>query len=235
MKKAIIILSSLSTMAMAANYTWVGPENGQWNVSSNWDINNGYYPQSDSDHAFIGDNKSVIWSGGYYYGASDSITLGQNSVLSLTAGGDIAVNTFTIGRNSAVNWTSDYHLGYLRSFTINYGTFTVDSYGQFNVTTGQKLWYNNKKVTLNGVLDFAEVDPGEGTIRLYTLNGSVDGLNIDYSGLQVINTNDRITYEIKQENNGVSIAYKVAPVPEPATATLSLMALAGLAARRRRR
>lgn len=235
MKKAIIILSSLSTMAMAADYTWVGPENGQWNVSSNWDINNGYYPQSDYDHAFIGDNKSVIWSGGDYYGASNSITLGQNSVLSLTKDGNINVSTFTIGKNSAVNWTNDYDLGYSRSFTINYGTFTADSYGQFNVTTERALWYNGNKVTLNGVLDFAEVDPGEGTIRLYTLNGGVDGLNIDYSGLQVINTNDRITYEIKQENNGVSIAYKVAPVPEPATATLSLMALAGLAARRRRR
>lgn len=233
MKSIFIALLALSGIAMAADYTWVGPENGEWNVSSNWDLNNPYYPQSWYDNAIIGDNKSVVWSGGSYYGNCQAITLGQNSTLNLTAGGDINIGKFTIGGGSQVNWANGYDLGYKCAFSVDYGTFSADSYGSFNVTTGRTLWYNGHTVTLLGTLDFAGVAPGEGTIGLYTLSGGANGQSIDYSGLQVINANEQVTYEIKQENNGVYISYKV--VPEPTTATLSLLALAGLAARRRRK
>jgi len=232
MKKTLIALSALGSIAVAADYTWVGPENGEWDVSSNWDLNNGYYPQSGMDNAIIGDDKSVVWSTGYF-GQSNSITLGENSTLALTANGDIHVGAFTIGGGSKVNWSHDADLGFGNDFTINYGTFTADSYGQFNVATARTLWYNNHIVTLTGTLDFAGISPGEGSIALYTLNGGVSQLNVDYSGLQVINANDRVTYEIKQENNGVYITYSV--IPEPTTATLSLLSLAGLAVRRRRK
>ena len=233
MKKAFISLLALGGVVMAADYTWVGSENGDWATSSNWDLNNGYYPQSDSDHAIIGDNKSVIWSSCQYFGATNIVTLGKDSVLTLTAGGNLNVNTFEIGGGSKVNWSNEYALGFGRGLTIDYGTFSVDSYGQFNVTTGQALWYNSHTVTLVGTLDFANVAPGEGTIELYTLSGGVNGLSLDYSGLKVINTNEFVTYEISQVNNGVAITYNV--IPEPATTTLSLLALAGLAARRRRK
>lgn len=233
MKRTLIALFALSSVAVAANYTWVGPENGAWEVSSNWDINNGYYPQSNSDSAFIGDNKSVVWNSGQYFGASYSVTLGENSTLTLTSGGNLNVSAFTIGKDSKINWSNEYALGYGRDFTINYGTFTADSYGQFNVATNRDLWYNNHTVTLSGILDFEDVAAGEGTIKLYTQSGGLYGNNVNYSGLQVINTNDRVTYEIKHDNSGVYITYNA--VPEPATATLSLLALAGLAARRRRK
>ena len=69
-------------------------------------------------------------------------------------------------------------------------------------------------------------------VFLFALSGGVYNLSVDYSGLEVINANESVTYEIKQVDNGVAIAYSV--IPEPATATLSLPALCGLAARRRR-
>ena len=85
-----------------------------------------------------------------------------------------------------------------------------------------------------GTLDFANIAPGEGTIELYTASSvGVYDLSLDYSGLEVINASEFVTYEIKQLNSGVAITYNV--IPEPATATLSLLALAGLAARRRRK
>lgn len=233
MKNTFIALLALSSIAMAAEYTWVGPENGEWNVPSNWDLNNSYYPQSWFDNAIIGDNKTVVWSGGEYYGSCKAITLGQNSTLNLTAGGDINIGTLTIGGGSVVNWTNSYDLGYQHSLTLDFGTFTADSYGSFNISTDRVLWYNGHAVNLVGTLDFAGITPGEGTIALYTLSGGAYQQNIDYSGLQVINANDNVTYEIKQENNGVYISYKA--VPEPTTATLSLLALVGLAARRRRK
>lgn len=233
MKKSLVFLFALSGAVLAADYTWVGPEGGDWATSANWDLNNGYYPQSDSDHAIIGDNKSVIWSSCQYFGATNIVTLGKNSILTLTANGDLNVNTFEIGGGSKVNWSNDYALGFGRNLTINYGTFSADSYGQFNITTGQSLWYNSHTVSLVGTLDFANVSPGEGTIQLYTLSGGVNGLSVDYRGLNVINANESVIYEIKQVDNGVAIAYNV--IPEPTTATMSLLALAGLAARRRRK
>lgn len=233
MKKSFISLFALSGVVMAANYTWVGPENGDWATPSNWDLNNAYYPQSDYDHAIIGDNKSVIWSACKYFGASNTITLGTNSTLTLTANGNLNVNTIGIGGGSKVNWGNEYALGFGRDLTINYGTFSADSFGQFNITTGQALWYNGHTVSLVGTLDFANVSPGEGIIELYTTSGGVHGISLDYSGLNIINTGEDVTYEIKQVNNGVAITYNV--IPEPTSASLSLLALAGLAARRRRK
>ena len=77
MKKSLVFLFALSGAVLAADYTWVGPEGGDWATSANWDLNNGYYPQSNSDHAIIGDNKSVIWSSCQYFGATNIVTLGN--------------------------------------------------------------------------------------------------------------------------------------------------------------
>lgn len=234
MKKTFASLLLLSSMAMAADYIWVGPDGGSWSTSSNWDIDNNFYPQSDKDTAIIGDDKSVIWNACNYFGKCDSVILGERSILELAAAGNINVRTFTIGGGSQVNWNNDSALGYSRDFTINYGTFTADSYGQFNVLTESALWYNGHTVTLTGTLDFANIAPGEGTINLYTTTAAgVNGFSIDYSGLNVINADGRVTYDIEQVDNGVAISYSV--VPEPSTATLSLLALAGLASRRRRK
>ena len=71
MKKSLVFLFALSGAVLAADYTWVGPEGGDWATSANRDLNNGYYPQSDSDHAIIGDNKSVIRSYCQYFGATN--------------------------------------------------------------------------------------------------------------------------------------------------------------------
>lgn len=190
MKKTFIALLALCGTAMSDNYTWGGSENGERNVSANWDLNNLYYPQSGRDNAIIGDNK--------------------------------------------VNWSNDLAFGFNKDFTMDYGTFTADSYGQFNVTTEQALWYNGHTVTLTGTLDFAGISYGEGTIALFPLNGEVSQFAVDHRGLQVINTNDYVTYKIRQENNGVYII-TCNVIPEPTTAALPLLALAGLAVRHRRK
>ena len=64
---------------------------------------------------------------------------------------------------------------------------------------------------------------------------TLDGLNIDHDTITEVsfNVDDMVqTFDMAYSNAGtVSITL----VPEPATATLSLLALAGLAARRRRK
>lgn len=100
-------------------------------------------------------------------------------------------------------------------------------------TKGTTLIQNNKVISLgaDGVSDY-----GEGNLDFSST--STD----KYSGLQFVNVADpgaNNPYESYTINNSTQYAPNVTfvtkAIPEPTTATLSLLALAGLAARRRRK
>ncbi len=86
---------------------------------------------------------------------------------------------------------------------------------------------------------------GEGATLTLNLNDThgigADGLVWDHRDYKVIAMVDNTAKNLNGDNgkpytlNGISVTANVTVIPEPATATLSLLALAGLAARRRRK
>ena len=83
-----------------------------------------------------------------------------------------------------------------------------------------------------------------GTLNLEANSASDTGvITMDYT--LAANSTQTLTLKVQRTESGAftgfaaitagSLSYTAAPVPEPTTATLSLLALAGLAARRRRR
>ncbi len=86
---------------------------------------------------------------------------------------------------------------------------------------------------------------GEGATLTLNLNDThgigADGLVWDHRDYKVIAMVDNTAKNLNGNNgnpytlNGISVTANVTVIPEPATATLSLLALAGLAARRRRK
>ena len=244
MIRKISILNLLVTCAGIVNadtYTWSGAAgDNMWGNSQNWTNQNGYYPQSDYDSAVINPgNEVIIWSSTQtYHGATNSIELGAGNTIIFEANNgasDLKVSAITLGGGAKFELTGTNAIGYNRDFTINYGTFTADSYGQFDVNmTAGTLWTNGKTITLTGNFDTSGLT-GSGEIVLYDASGlsyNGGGTTFDVSGI-TLNTSEKVTAEIITRDNKVAISYQV--VPEPATATLSLLALCGLAARRRRK
>ncbi len=125
----------------------------------------------------------------------------------------------------AVN--DDWDIAVSEPFTINTSdTFALTVSGSnaylSNLTTGVYINYS-----IEGVEQFWTLESG--AARIYT-NSSANKIQVgevaDLSGLTAVQVQEVATKGTYTVN---------AAVPEPTTATLSLLALAGLAARRRRR
>lgn len=248
MKKIFLSFFSVAIgcvgVANAAVYTWNGAAgDNMWGNSRNWDLNNGYYPQSNSDTAIIRfGNEVIVWSSTQqYHGATASIELGAGNTVRFEANNtsiNLNVSSFTLGGGSMFKLFGSNAIGYGKDFTINYGTFTADSHGLFDANMGGGvLWTNGRTVTLTGNFDATGLE-GSGSITLYDASqithGGGDAV-FDVSGISMTKS-DNVDVDIVTSGNKVVINYTVAPaVPEPTTATLSLLALAGVMVRRSRR
>lgn len=238
------ILCCLSAgLSQAATYVWSGAAgNGIYGDSNNWTVNgapNGYYPQSNSDTAIIGENAGTItWSTGQsYFGATNTVQIDSGSTLLCTTEiGDLNVNSFTLKGNSQLIFESSNALGLGRDFTLNFGTFTAEEHGSWVATNLPSFWTNGKTVTFVGTLDMNNLS-GNGTIELASIKSSQLGgnLNLDLSGLDITG-NNQIQADVTQvtENDIIKVLINYETVPEPATATLSLLGLGGLLLRRKR-
>lgn len=200
---------------------------------------NGYYPQSNSDTAIIGENAGTItWSTGQsYFGATNTVQIDSGSTLLCTTEiGDLNVNSFTLKGNSQLIFESSNALGLGRDFTLNFGTFTAEEHGSWVATNLPSFWTNGKTVTFVGTLDMNNLS-GSGTIELASIKSSQLGgnLNLDLSGLDITG-NNQIQADVTQvtENDIIKVLINYETVPEPATATLSLLGLGGLLLRRKR-
>ena len=138
----------------------------------------------------------------------------------ITIGGSDDSLTLTIGRGKAVDTTSDA-TGIDADTTFNYQGFKTFS------TTIQKGVTYTLTATMTQVANGATYDDGSPKY-----DGMVSGV-LTWDG----GTSSVEAYKSNM-NGGGALVVAVNPgvtVPEPTTATLSLLALAGLAARRRRR
>lgn len=148
---------------------------------------------------------------GYYWNAeSSTISFGR---------GQLADGAFTYKSEDAHQVeSSDSISSYISGGdALTNITIAADSTNQYAHTTAT-VWVNGSEV---GTTDFFYTDGGKG-------ESSVNYLVGDATYGTIYLTNEKLT-------TAEQIANFAAPIPEPATATLSLLALAGLAVRRRRK
>ena len=264
--KMFIAVSALiaagSGVSSAAVYTWTGAAGtSAWETPSNWDLKNGYYPQSSQDTAIIGNEEGtrsydVVWSmTDQYFGATNVITIHKGSTLSVKAQGDDDTGNLAFaelnlyGTFKAENITNA--LGFANDFTVNFGDITQESCGVFDFSgmTG-RLWFNSHTITVTADATVS----GRGTMTLISFAGNTDATAaFDTTGIAVHDAfGESLTLNASAEtldglaegefavlagNSGVSIIYNVAAVPEPSSFGLlaGLGAIALAVSRRKRR
>ena len=151
----------------------------------------------------------------------DSVTEGFNEVrfesnafagMTLAADGE---NSLTLAVNNAVNWNDTSNIN-PNNVTIVLKGFTMEGVGR------GEGWLSNLTIVGNG----------DATASTTQYDGQFTvGTGINVNELLVVDQYKYVTYE--QRANGLYI--RMSNIPEPTTSTLSLLALAAIAARRRRK
>lgn len=124
-------------------------------------------------------------------------------------------NIFNLGENGSVNLTSSANRGQAIGGTNTFNATLVAS-EQGGLTS--RVLANVSNLTLNG------------------LAYNFEGWTLSSEEITEANYMNHIgEYWVSNADNKLTVYYATAPIPEPTTATLSLLALAGLAACRRRK
>ena len=215
MKKTIIALMALAGVAAA-----------QTTITSTWvDLPNTVENFYSGDYVFtfmlddtftLADSGSVL---GVYYGKNATADAGACGIV---LGGTDGALTLSVGRGNTSKAPSNAVVEVDTTFTFN------TSYDSGNGNPN-KITFANTIET--GVLYTLSVTGGNhNMVATLTWDGQTGTPeSLAYSGNMVEgNKNQFMNYA---KNNGIAVV----SVPEPTTATLSLLALAGLAARRRRK
>ena len=239
MKKTIITLMALAGMACAADYT---VEN-VWSADFGTAYQGGY--QVNGSLTSVGTvwdvvaveggvqtsgDKRVHMAGGVYGSWADdfefSITLTLGDPISASNGWPVFAEV--AGNGTSLRFGPYTNAGNYVSLDGSLEKGTTDT--SFSVASGETYTVTLTKIgtALTLAVDGTVVSNG-------TLNGNVSG-NITDIALGGNTTNGyRINETVHSISYGLVTAAESPVVPEPATATLSLLALAGLAARRRRK
>ena len=258
MKKTLITLIALAGMAHA-DFVWNGGESitqELWQTESSWSITGSdSWPSAGTGP---GTPNSNAWSLISVSGASGSISQleGWTLKLALQNGADLTVG-------NVKKFQGGCSIDIDQSSTLTFNSYdggndgertTLNNYGTFNLASSNGSSYNAKIASLTATLT---LDGGTAsgvtasghqilTRNLVTLgsNMSFDGTDTSLEMLSGIAGIDSLTavddltnaevgsYMITKDGNGYSVSYVV---PEPAAASLSLLGLAGLAMRRRRK
>ena len=254
MKKTIITLMALSGVAAADTIT-----SNAFTDTANWTTGSGrgrgQFVVADGRMTLVNSN----WGQAYAnYNLTSAITL--NHETSFTFSIDIVTPTNDQEQViTLVTSSGSYLMGRVygnEAKTVSYGSTTATTVGDkdavtyaFNTEIDTK---NAVNVTPTGTMGTTPVYTTSATG--FTLTGTVSWDGDSYSMLLNDGTNPAMTWDLGATefslekisfygdgaNNTTDVVYSnlalsTAIVPEPATATLSLLALAGLASRRRRK
>ena len=265
MKKTLIALMALAGVASADyiwNGPSGFITSSQWGDKSNWTFDKGSSwnnasvsgPNTDAMYdANIVVNQSITLSGFTLEGYLPKFTVTNNSTFTATfnkfQGASVIVvdsgSTFNLTINgdykdSSAKFTVDGILNLDATDDTAWSTtniFTIGDSGSLTIANANNC---GSSVTLKAQLSGDEA----GVIYTRTLltydNASLTNVEFDFGqgwkdveGGEITGVNQ---YKITNNAQGIYVSYMaVAPIPEPTTATLSLLALAGLAARRRRK
>lgn len=158
-----------------------------------------------------------------YYGSNDggAITLNNKGTFTLgyskrTQGGDgFVMNLFDTGiANLLAENTGGTNTAKITSISAQLTSTAAGIQERILVNKGSGLDY-------------------DGTATTYSFTDANGNVMVAVDSLDALQTATRSSYYVTKDDAGIKVSYVT--VPEPTTATLSLLALAGLAARRRRR
>ena len=231
MKKTIIALMGLASIAGAEQYT------GYFT----WSATNGY--------SFAFDSNGLTMTG-------ITSTVEQKDINSITLGVD--PNTFVVDDTSAytpnVNigtnagtWELSFTLSNTSESSISIETMNLDVF-LFN-NGGNKQVDDSKDRAVTFTLSVIESEDSTqiGTVTMPGYKaGQYYNVALDIAENYTLDSRESVVLALKAAdgNNEITngtfvglsaVGFTTAPIPEPTTATLSLLALAGLAARRRRK
>lgn len=230
-------------------YTGAGATPTSWDDTSNWNLytsvtdneaeTGGGYKPVNADPAIIGYDFSYV-DGKQVLTANDvAITL--NTATWMGNG-----NRFYLGHNVTLQGSSNGFSG-SQTVTFNFGDFggtSVISMGDFWMQT-------NAAVNFSGEVTMTGNDFSYTLFKASSMKQNAGSWNA--SGVSVVDTNgNTLTYTTDEDKIGTAgyywlestfagestsnvVTLVAKSIPEPTTATLSLLALAGLAARRRRK
>ncbi len=138
----------------------------------------------------------------------NAFVLNSDNTLSLNRGGALSSTTLTNDVTTGTQNKSIFNTAEGTALTLSAGDYTIKYLGGTNGSAAADLYMGDTKVAsfTGGNHNMNGINQGGGTLTLVT-NDAYNVVATSYPGM----------------------------VPEPATATLSLLALAGLAARRRRK
>lgn len=242
MKKTIISLLALAGVSMAedsVNFTLSNTGDEYTKVSNLW--HNG-------SAVILGENSRLTETSTNDYSMSDYETV---ALVSITTG-----IRDTRGTTGVVLTLTDGN-GVVQATSTNYATASglyTWNFTDVNVSTSETLYFvftaiENENVKVGNTLSANSSDDGEWTASLKSdLLTCCSGKKqvVDYKdatgvdSLFVLGSNTKTGFELLPGSNGSTnprytpvVSIVTASIPEPTTATLSLLALAGLAARRR--
>ena len=155
------------------------------------------------------------------------------------------------GGGNANNGTITYTVADAGALTLSYGhngygdgsnIFNLGENGSVNLTSTNGRAIGGKN-TFNATLVASEQGGLTSRVLAEVSNLTLNDLQYNFEGWTL--STEEITeanymnhigeYWVSDADNKLTVYYATAPIPEPTTATLSLLALAGLAARRRRK
>lgn len=282
MKKSIIALLALTSVATAADAYYTGENGDWWEVDGNWSTSSiptpadtawiGYNTDGTTSQTSVtvklGNNKSNhtqygytvnIAEGSQYYvtsaasdykpwGSTFNIYGAEGLKIEATMWGDYKDMETAAGSHTPLTLNlyksgSVLVSGKYTSAASAHMTFSGALNADLTVDAGDVITLGKRTlVTFTGevVGDFAVGDTSYFTSSFTTLSGGQMSLNnsLNLTGELTADMvgQYKLTFETLENGNKAIVAnYVTAIVPEPATATLSLLALAGLAARRRRK
>ncbi len=254
MKKTLFTLCTLASAAVADTtptpvYSWEWTAEGGANISaSGW--HNSFDYTEGNDYATIGSNKPWMTSFSGFNGENKSFTLSMdlknlsapntnwNSIVCLYSNGEVSGNNHSLQLQFNTSGTlmlynsvgSATPFGDTPSDNINTGL--TSAVLQQNVWTNISIVSDVVAHTLSVYVNGSLAGSTEWNPASPAITGAQFGAAFGSGGHALSGTID--VNNIKFYNSAVYPA-STDTVPEPATATLSLLALAGLAVRRRRK